>query len=130
MTEKACAWLDEHPEAVGERPPPAHLQTCATCRAEVERLERLLRRGLAVREVPVPPEVEQRILKAVAARHGRPRETRVRPWAIAFPLLAAAAALGIYVQTRGALVPHSEDSDQPTQIDAGSPRGERHPERR
>jgi predicted anti-sigma-YlaC factor YlaD len=91
MPEEGCTWLRDHPDALGEAVRPVHLETCETCRAQVEGLERMLRRGLRAREVPVPPELERRILAAVDARYGTSRRAPYRSWL----LVAAALALAI-----------------------------------
>jgi hypothetical protein len=89
MPDEGCTWLRDHPEAFEETIRPAHLETCETCRAQVEGLERLLRHGLRAKEVPVPPELAQRIEAAVAAKYG-PRRVSYRSWLLAAAALALA----------------------------------------
>jgi hypothetical protein len=91
MIEGPCTWLDKHPEAVGQRPMPAHMESCARCRDRVGRLESLLYRRLALRPEPVPTQLRTRIVEAVAARHGR--RPRLLRWPALLPIATLAAAV-------------------------------------
>jgi hypothetical protein len=87
MDDAICAWLDDHPGALGDPGESEHLATCEACRAEAADIERRLRLALVVREAPVPAALERRVHEAVAARYQRP----VRPpaWWVAAPVGAA-----------------------------------------
>jgi hypothetical protein len=113
MPEDGCTWLRDHPEAFGEDRRPAHLETCETCRAQAEGLERLLRHGLRAKEVPVPPELAARIDRAVVARYA-PRRVPSRRW-----LLAAAALILSIVAVVVLRWPKPDDStaNHPTPTD-------------
>jgi predicted anti-sigma-YlaC factor YlaD len=118
MTERRCTWLDDHPEALGEEVRPAHLATCEECRAQVEGLERLLRRALQPEEVPVPPELARRIDAAVVARYGGGERRRRGAWILASVLLVGlllAAAGGVVV----ALRPKEDVTDSPAMVTHG-----------
>jgi hypothetical protein len=86
---RPCTWLYDHPEAFGQRPVPAHVEACASCRAQVDRLEGLLRGALMVDEEPLPIRLRARILGAVAARERRQRKTL--RWPALVPIAATAA---------------------------------------
>jgi hypothetical protein len=120
MPDEGCTWLRDHPEAFGEERRPAHLDTCETCRAQVEGLERLLRHGLRAREVPVPPELAQRIDAAVAARYGS-RRAPYRSWLLAAAALAV-AIVAVLVLRRPADNPIADRPQRPTHFSRGPER--------
>jgi hypothetical protein len=95
MNEGPCTWLDDHPEALGQRPPPAHVEACASCSAQIDRLEGLLRGALVVDEEPLPIRLRARIVGAVTAREKRERKTLLH-WPALVPT-AAAVALAVMV---------------------------------
>ena len=105
MVERLCTWLDDHPEAVGQRPMPAHVATCTTCREGLERLEARLRHSLAAQEEPVPQRVRARILDAVTERHER--RPRARDWPAIVPI-AALAAVAVFSISRGSRTSSAE----------------------
>jgi predicted anti-sigma-YlaC factor YlaD len=113
MDEKPCTWLAEHPEALSEEVRPAHLETCEQCRQQVEGLERMLRRALAPKEVPVPPELARRIEAAVEARYGRGRRRRFWAW------LLAAVVLGLLLLATSRR--RVDIADRPAQNQKGLP---------
>ena len=100
MPPEPCTWIDEHPEALGARRRPEHLDTCAPCRTRLDTLEQALRKAFDPPPVPFPPELEARILAAIAARSAKPRRSLFRPVAFSLTFAGAAAALVLFLVLR------------------------------
>jgi hypothetical protein len=117
MPSEPCTWIDEHVEALFERPPPAHLSGCARCHARFQALDQALDRAFNPPPVPVPPELEARILAAVAARSRKRRPSIFRPAAFGLAFAGAAIAVTLALWPKPPMnggAPHVKLPDEPT----------------
>ena len=86
----------------------AHLQSCANCRAALERIDRLAVVLLDAKPPPVPPGFASRVMLAAKSRKRATNVAAGNPWqwwkSISMPMRAAAAAVLIVGVSVGLLM--------------------------